>query len=260
MQKLLTTLLALSTLVPVYTRQTNKKEPSSCTDEFSFKPTESSKTFLTSILNPITFEEFFEHHFQHKAANAQRPGLPTYYGPMASFEDVEYAIENGFQISNPNQRLVYGKDWKLAKRVLKEGEHWTGLYASQEESGELGLTEAMQAVSKGFTVIMNGVQSSMPNVYQSAWQLETALGWHVNVNLYISPSPKGGTQGFEAHFDWMDGFIFQIAGTKVRKGVPVVCYESLLSSCHAPFPFLITLFLFLALEGVRASSGDLSPA
>lgn len=201
-------LLLLATVVPVHSVS---KDLSSCTHDLSFRPTDSAEKFLASMLNPIPVNDFFENHFQQKAASAQRPGMPTYYGPMASFEDVEYALENGYKITDPTQRLVYGKDWKLAKRVFKDGEHWTGLYKG--EGGDLGVEEAMRAVSSGFTVIMNGVQSSMPNVYQSAWQLETALGWHVNVNLYISP--PGGSQGFEAHVDWMDGFIFQITGQKV---------------------------------------------
>jgi ribosomal protein L16 Arg81 hydroxylase len=214
-QVLTTILVALTTAVPVYAQSSTDKEGdllSSCTDKFAFRSTDSADTFLASILNPITVDDFFKHHFQQKAASAQRPHMPTYYGPMTSFEDVEYALENGFKISNPNQRLEYGKDWKLGKRVFRDDEYWTGLYKG-DARGELGVEEAMSAVSNGFTVIMNGVQSSMPNVYQSAWQLETALGWHVNVNLYISP--PGGSQGFEAHLDWMDGFIFQITGIKV---------------------------------------------
>jgi ribosomal protein L16 Arg81 hydroxylase len=183
----------------------------SCTEKYALQSTKSSEDFLTSILNPITINDFFENHFQKKAASSQRPGMPGYYGPMVSFEDVEYAMENGFKVSNPNKRLIYGKDWKLAKRVYRDDEYWTGIYSSEEE--EMSVEEAMRAVSQGFTVIMNGVQSCMPNVYQSAWQLETALGYHVNVNLYISP--QGGSQGFEAHLDWMDGFIFQITGQKV---------------------------------------------
>ena len=126
--------------------------------------------------------------------------MPTYYGRMTSFDDVQYALENGYG-SNPNQRLVYGKDWKLAKRVFRDGDYWTGLYKG--ESAELGVEEAMSAVSSGFTVIMNGVQSSLPNVYQGAWQLETALGWHVNVNLYISPPGTACTQLWSLIFSFM---------------------------------------------------------
>ena len=194
------------------TSSRKKKGSGSCTRDYALRSTESADRFLTSILNPITVEEFFLDHFQRKAASAQRPGMPGYYGPMVTFEDVEYAIENGYKGTHSNQRLVYGKDWKLAKRIFRDGDYWTGIYKG--EGADLGVEEAMKAVHSGFTVIMNGVQSAIPNVFQSAWQLETALGWHVNVNLYISP--PGGYQGFEAHLDWMDGFIFQITGQKVH--------------------------------------------
>lgn len=213
--------LLVCCLLPLFVESKSKKLKS-CTEKYAFRSTERADTFLGSILNPITVNEFFENYFQKSPASAQRPDMPGYYGPMATFEDVEYAIENGFKNAQPNQRLVYGKDWKLAKRVFRDDDYWTGLYKG--EGADLGVEEAMKAVSSGFTVIMNGVQSSMPNVFQSAWQLETALGWHVNVNLYISP--PGGSQGFEAHLDWMDGFIFQITGKKRWKlyEPPLVSY------------------------------------
>ena len=41
-----------------------KKEPSSCTQDFAFSSTESADAFLASVLNPISVEDFFTHHFQ----------------------------------------------------------------------------------------------------------------------------------------------------------------------------------------------------
>jgi hypothetical protein len=153
-------------------------------------------------------------YFQKKPVTAQRPKLPFYYGQLISFNDLEYALENGFKSGSPTEPIQYGVDWKLAKRVMKDGEYWTGLF--QHNSSTLPVAAAIQAVMKhSYTLILNRAQSVLPNVNQAAWAIEDALGWAVSVNIYVTP--PGGSQGFEAHIDWMDGFILQTAGMKQWK-------------------------------------------
>ena len=52
------------------------------------------------------------------------------------------------------------------------------------------------------------------NIHQAAGLLEEALGYRVNVNLYMTPE---NSQGFEVHFDWMDGILLQVVGKKYWK-------------------------------------------
>lgn len=135
-----------------------------------------------------------EVYFQKKPVTAQRPKLPSYYGQLITFDDIEYALQNGFKSSSPTEPIQYGVDWKLAKRVLKDGEYWTGLF--QHNTSTLAVATAIQLILKhGFTLILNNAQSVLPNVNQAAWAIEDALGWAVGVNVYVTP--PGGSQGFE---------------------------------------------------------------
>ena len=152
----------------------------------------------------------------------KRPSSPLYYGPMVDLNSLHYALGQGYKFAQPDQEIKYGEDWKLAKRILKGNEYWTGVFENKE--AEMTADTAFYAVSQGYTLILNRAQSVLPNIYQASWQLEEALGWLVNTNLYLTAS--GGAQGFEAHIDWMDGFIFQTAGTKRWKSYdpPYVLY------------------------------------
>jgi bifunctional lysine-specific demethylase and histidyl-hydroxylase NO66 len=163
-------------------------------------------------LKPISLNEFFKEYFQRKPMVALRPSFPQYYGPLVDLGDVHYAIENGYKFTQPELSAKYGEDWKLAKRILKNGTWWTGVFENPNPATVLTADIAFYAVSQGYTLIFNRAQSISPNIFQASWQLEEALGWLVNTNLYLTAS--GGAQGFEAHIDWMDGFIFQTTGTK----------------------------------------------
>eukprot|EP00602_Paraphysomonas_sp_CaronLab_P008666 CAMPEP_0185036184 /NCGR_PEP_ID=MMETSP1103-20130426/28759_1 /TAXON_ID=36769 /ORGANISM="Paraphysomonas bandaiensis, Strain Caron Lab Isolate" /LENGTH=672 /DNA_ID=CAMNT_0027573617 /DNA_START=42 /DNA_END=2060 /DNA_ORIENTATION=+ len=220
----------------------------SCIDHHVLTPSNQSLQFLESILSPIPIHDFITNYLNNKPVTAKRPNLPYYYGPLLSFDDVEVAIEKGHKSSSPNERIQYNIDWKLAKRVKRDGEWWTGVFANPDN--RLSLASALQAVNKhGYTIIMNRAQSTLPNVFQAALRLEEALGWLVNVNLYVSP--PGGAQGFEAHIDWMDGFIFQIAGTKRWKTYdpPLVAF---------PRPDLVIKPSVQFLEDSRNESLDIS--
>lgn len=161
-------------------------------------------------------------YFQQQVMIAKRPNFPQYYGPLVDLDGLYYAIDNGYKFTQPDIPTKYGEDWKLAKRILKNNEYWTGVFENKE--AKLTAETAFYAVSQGYTLIFNRAQSVLPNVFQATWQLEEALGWLVNTNLYLTAS--GGAQGFEAHIDWMDGFIFQTAGTKRWKSYdpPLIVY------------------------------------
>ena len=62
---------------------------------------------------------------------------------------------------------------------------------------------------------MNKLQKQSSKMKELAEYIENLLpkfGYAVSVNLYLTPA--GRYQGFEAHFDWMDVIVLQIAGCK----------------------------------------------
>lgn len=54
----------------------------------------------------------------------------------------------------------------------------------------------------GFSVVINRLQRRWRALSEISLALEDVLGHPVNANLYMTPP---NSQGFEAHFDWMDG-------------------------------------------------------
>lgn len=129
-------------------------------------------------------------------------------------------------------RLLYLiSDWNIIKRVFspQDGEFWTaalppssgssspqqqkpamgfsntnsGSPRSGGKGGRVTLEDARNAFRRGgFSVVINRLQRRWRRIFRVSNILERVLGHPVNANLYMTP---GGNQGFEAHFDWMDG-------------------------------------------------------
>lgn len=141
--------------------------------------------------------------------------------------DVETVIENGQSLfDEEGQRqekrhdehhhepgpMILGTDWNIIKRIFvpADGEFWTAALppSKVERSGGGGnkvisLEETRAAFQRGgFSIVINRLQRRWRSVSEISLALEDALGHPVNANLYMTPP---GSQGFEAHFDWMDG-------------------------------------------------------
>lgn len=131
----------------------------------------------------------------------------------------------------PPLAVYVSSDWNIIKRVFVEadGEFWTAALppsnappsnghhqsalealqlagASEGESGAgraVSLEETRSAFLRGgFSVVINRLQRRWREVSEVSLALEDVLGQPVNANLYMTPP---NSQGFEAHFDWMDG-------------------------------------------------------
>jgi hypothetical protein len=174
-------------------------------------------------VKPIALEKFLVDILQHQPAVARRSNS-NYYGSLFNVDDVATILKHGRKQENPKKRIKYLQEWKLVKRTLSDGEWWTGVF---KPNSTISVEEAKEAFAKGgFTLIIKELQSLWSSVHHVAWLLEAALGWRINVNLYMSPAgsqvplsslPPLVTvclQGFEAHYDWMDGLILQLFGKK----------------------------------------------
>lgn len=75
----------------------------------------------------------------------------------------------------------------------------------------LSLSSVATALQRGYSIVMNKVQSSVPRVQSVVDELQLFFGHKVNANLYVTPV---GHQAFDAHFDWMDVLVIQLKGCK----------------------------------------------
>jgi hypothetical protein len=131
---------------------------------------------------------------------------------LISREDIDQVLHP------PNhQQLVHGTDYKLIKKILRDGEEWTGSLPDERVS-----TPEQQQVAfaqGGFSLIINQLQKRWGPVAQFARLLEQeSLPKHVTCNLYMTPPPGEGKSqqaGFESHWDWMDVVVLQLSGEKL---------------------------------------------
>lgn len=132
----------------------------------------------------------------------------------------------------PAAAVYVRSDWNIIKRVFVEadGEFWTAALppstapaSNNDQSASEALGRASEGASDsssdtrrtvsleetrsaflrgGFSVVINRLQRRWRGVSELSLALEDVLGQPVNANLYMTPPD---CQGFEAHFDWMDG-------------------------------------------------------
>lgn len=156
---------------------------------------ESGDTIRTCLHNRSKFES-------HKALD-----------PVLSME-----VDDVLRIlSRPN--LIHHRDYKLAKRIVREGEEHLGMLPNPGYS----LEEIVRHFNLGgFSVVINDVQNRWPSVARISNHLEDELlSIRTGVNLYLTPEAvedrRNGSvrQGFESHWDWMDVIVVQLSGRKL---------------------------------------------
>jgi hypothetical protein len=154
-----------------------------CTEHFALQSRDEPINFFESLLQPIAYEKFLVDVLQKQPAVARRRNA-GFYGALLEIDDIDTLLRKGKQLNNPNLSIAYGKDWKLVKRTARKGELWTGVF----NKSDVTIDEAQEAFNNGgFSLIVHGVQGLWGNVYRTAWYIEAALGWRVNVNLYMTP-------------------------------------------------------------------------
>jgi hypothetical protein len=104
------------------------------------------------------------------------------------------------------------EDYKLIKRAKgPDGEWWsTSPDLTTYRRGHDHIA-AKEAFMHGFTVVVNSMDHRLGAIREVAEAFEGSMGHRCSVNLYYSPP---GSQGFQAHMDWMDAFVLQLEGTK----------------------------------------------
>ena len=132
-------------------------------------------------------------------------------------------------LNAPN--LVHGSDYRIVKKVLIDGQEWTG---SPPDHVFKASTPSMQQkhqrkvaqesiAFEGFSLIVNNLQQRWGPVAKMARLLEEEiLPNQVSCNLYLTPpSPPDEhnvdtkLSGFESHWDFMDVIVMQLEGTKL---------------------------------------------
>ena len=178
--------------------------------------------FISAMLAPNNASSYLAHYFEQSPSVMRRPlEQNSFYANLFSLEDVGDLMSR-FQRDGDEQKLLLGgEDWNLVRKVWVNdatgggGEGWTtlgvrkGTTLTQDEAR--GMFER-----EGYTLVVNHVEKYHDKIALVVGEIESALGHQVSANLYatMTSTHERGTQGFAAHFDWMDSIIIQVAGCK----------------------------------------------
>ena len=77
----------------------------------------------------------------------------------------------------------HGDTWKLVKRQYREGSWWS----SSLNKSQLSLSQVYRAFNRGYSLVLNKIQHSSPNIRRIVNILQPFFGHKVNANLYITP-------------------------------------------------------------------------
>ncbi len=178
-------------------------------------------TLLASLLGPIPgASQFFEAFWQQKPAVIRRHN-PTFYQPVIRSTDLDTV-------------LAFSQEgWKLVKRVKgKDGEWWSSSPPRDDDGDDdddlvasalRRVERAHGAFAQGFSLVVDRMDEKHDGVGRLVAAVEAEVGHRVGANVYWTPG--GGSQAFEAHFDWMVRAHVRLD----RRAVARVCPNSIAS-------------------------------
>eukprot|EP00742_Colponemidia_sp_Colp-10_P008986 GILJ01009765.1.p1 GENE.GILJ01009765.1~~GILJ01009765.1.p1 ORF type:complete len:471 (-),score=58.09 GILJ01009765.1:5-1417(-) len=175
-------------------------------------PPQHEAAALFKNLFQTSVDTFLSDYFQTKLLHVPR-NESGYFSGLLSLEDIDWVLEHGMSVYDdnvdPTVAMVAGRDGSLVKRVKgKDGAWWTGAYPNKS----LSLPVAHKAFKSGFTLIINRLNYRWRPVAELCHRLALEVfGFRTNANLYLTPARS---QGFEAHFDWMESIVLQLSGQK----------------------------------------------
>ena len=121
-----------------------------------------------------------------------------------------------------HENMVHGTDFKIAKKIEKDGIEWMGIMPG---TTEVTANVAIHEVShNGFSLIIDAMQRRWTAIFRFARHLHDEVQCHlVSCNLYLTPNSLGCSQcdddgrrsGLESHWDFMDVIVVQIYGEKM---------------------------------------------
>lgn len=124
---------------------------------------------------------------------------------LLSLDDVDHLLTST-AIQAPSIRLV--RDGK----VLGSGRYTRrASLAGQPVTGLVDVRKALDLVSGGATLVLQGLQRYWPPLTRALAELEDELGHPCQANAYLTPP---GSKGFDVHADRHDVFVAQTHGRK----------------------------------------------
>ena len=159
---------------------------------------------FTSLIEPMTVDEFFSNYWEKQPLHIQRSN-EHFYNDLITLANVQYALSFGglrypaIQLSKSGAFLhpdVFCNDIHSGNIVF---------------SGVPDIDKIQAEYKSGATLSLPGFNRAWQPLMTLATTVEEFLNHAVHTNIYITP---GNATGFTPHYDAHDVFILQISGTK----------------------------------------------
>ena len=150
---------------------------------------------LDALVDPIGAAAFAQSWWGSRSLVL--PGPPDRFAGLVDCEDIGRILH--FARPKPPQSML------LVKASRHCDVNWTN------PDGSPRLDRVRAAFRDGYSIVLNDVGSFWEPVFRFCAALTADLHHPVNANLYITPP---GTQAFDPHYDIMDVFVLQLAGSK----------------------------------------------
>ena len=151
---------------------------------------------LSRVLAPLAERAFFDTHWERGPVHVGRDD-PDHFGDLLTLADIERVLSSR-ELRFPDVQLTRSgtpvpvEDYAdAASRILPRR-----LIARHRD---------------GATVVLSRAHDLFPPLNDLVRELEGALGWRCQTNVYLSPP---GNRGFGSHYDSHDVFILQVGGKK----------------------------------------------
>lgn len=153
---------------------------------------------LSTILEPITTEKFFDNYWLKKALYI-KSSMKTKFSNLFSWEQFNYLINFSELDESTIELIVEGRSFAAygisTQDVLKEG-------------------RLQNFIQQGATLKIKKIHKKIPKIANFIALLRHDLGYEIDVNTYASFPER---QAYDNHYDTNDVIILQIEGKKKWK-------------------------------------------
>ncbi|XP_030060122.1 ribosomal oxygenase 2 isoform X2 [Microcaecilia unicolor] len=159
---------------------------------------ESPASLFSSLIFPISCEEFFQHYWEKKPLLIQRDdhNMSAFYQALFQVTDLKALCSQG---------IYYGRDLNVCRCV-------NGKKKILNKEGKVSYGQLKKDFDqKKATIQFHQPQRFKDQLWQLQAQLECFFGSLVGSNVYITPP---AAQGLPPHYDDVEVFIFQLEGQK----------------------------------------------
>jgi len=120
-----------------------------CYRDRAFISSSVSLKFIEGLVHPLQYGTFLIDFFERNPL-VMRRGKSKYYSGMFDSAKIDDVIIKGKSMADIGSRLIFGQDWKLIKRYMKDGEYWSAAL----NSANISVSEAKIAFQAGYSLLI----------------------------------------------------------------------------------------------------------